>query len=206
MIKILLVEDHKLVRQAWRNILLTQNDIKIIGEAETGSEALAFVKEVTPDIILLDINLKGENGSAIIPVLCNILPHPKIIVVSMNGEYSFVKSMFKLGVIGYVTKNASLEDMLAGIREVAAGNKYLSQDLRQMFNESALDEADRPLITVKEIEIIKLIAQGLSNKEIAAVQNISEKTVEGRKTSIYKKLQIKNNIGLLKYATENGFI
>lgn len=206
MIKILLVEDHKLVRQAWRNILLTQSDIKIIGEAETGTEALAFVRQTSPDIILLDINLKGESGSAIIPTLCNILPHPKIVVVSMNSEYSFVKNMFKLGVVGYVTKNASLEDMLAGIREVAQGKKYLSQDLRQLFAESALDEGEKPTISLKEIEIIKLIAQGLTNKEIAHAQNISEKTVEGRKTSIYKKLQIKNNVGLLKYASDNGFI
>lgn len=206
MIKILLVEDHKLVRQAWRNILLTQEDIVIIGEAETGTEALAFVKDTPPDIILLDINLKGENGSAIIPVLCNILPHPKIVVVSMNAEYSFVKNMFKLGVVGYITKNASLEDMLYGIREIANGNTYMSQDLKDVFNDSAIEEVERPGITIKEIEIIRLIAKGLSNKEIAAEKNISEKTVEGRKTSIYKKLQIKNNIGLLKYATENGFI
>jgi len=206
MIKILLVEDHKLVRQAWRNILLTQDDIRIIGEAETGTEALAFVKVTAPDIILLDINLKGENGSTIIPVLCNILPHPRIIVVSMNAEYSFVKSMFKLGVVGYITKNASLEDMLLGIREVSEGNKYMSQDLKQLFTESAIDDVERPNITIKEIEIIRLIAKGLSNKEIAVARNISEKTVEGRKTSIYKKLQIKNNIGLLKYATDNGFV
>jgi two-component system invasion response regulator UvrY len=206
MIKILLVEDHKLVRQAWRNLLLAQKDIVIIGEAETNDEALAFIKTTTPDIILLDVNLKGQNGSEIIPTLCNILPHPKIIIVSMNTEYSFVKSMFKLGIMGYITKNASLEDMLFGIREVAKGVKYKSQDLKQIFTEQEIDGEERPNITIKEIEIIRLIAKGLSNREIAIERNISEKTVEGRKTSIYKKLQIKNNVGLLKYATDNGFI
>jgi two-component system, NarL family, invasion response regulator UvrY len=206
MIKILLVEDHKLVRQAWRNLLLTNKEIVIIGEAESGEEAIAFVRSSTPDIILLDINLKGENGSTIIPTLCNILPHPKIIIVSMNAEYSFVKSMFKLGAIGYITKNASLDDMLNGIVEVANGNKYLSQDLRQIVTDTNLDEAEKPGITAKEIEIVRLIAKGFSNKDIASELAISEKTVEGRKTSIYKKLGIKNNVGLLKYASDNGFI
>ncbi|WP_317897652.1 response regulator transcription factor [Aurantibacillus circumpalustris] len=206
MIKILLVEDHKLVRQAWRNLLLTNNEIVIIGEAETGEEALAFVRGSIPDIILLDINLKGENGSVIIPTLCNILPHPKIIVVSMNTEYSFVKTMFKLGVLGYISKNASLEDMLTGIAEVAKGNKYLSHDLKQVFIDTSVEETEKPAITLKEVEIIRLIAQGFQNKEIASKLLISEKTVEGRKTSIYRKLQIKNNLGLLKYANDNGYV
>lgn len=206
MIRILLVEDHKLVRQAWKNLLLTQENFKIVGEAETGAEALDFVRKTSTDIILLDINLKGENGSAIIPTLCNILPHPKIIIVSMNSDYSFVKNMFGMGVMGYITKNASLEDMLTGIIEVNHGRKYLSQDLKQVFAGQALEENEKVIITIKEIEIIRLIANGLSNKDIATRLGISEKTVEGRKTSIYKKLQIKNNVGLLKYATENGLV
>lgn len=206
MIKILLVEDHTLVRQAWRNILLEQKDIRIIGEAESGSEALAFVKTTSPDIILLDMNLKGDRGSDIVPEICNILPHPRIIVVSMNAEFSFVKSMFRLGVVGYITKNASLDDLLEGIREAHKGNRYMSRDLRQLFAEAMTEDADRPTITVKEMEIIRLIARGLSNREIAQATNISEKTVEGRKTSIYKKLQVKNNVGLLKYASDNGLV
>lgn len=206
MIKILLVEDHKLVRQAWKSLLLTKKDVVIIGEAETGGEALSFVRKTTPDIILLDVNLKGENGSAIIPTLCNILPHPKIIIISMNAERSFVKNMFKLGVLGYITKNASLDDMLNGIAEVAKGNKYLSQDLKDVFNEAESDENEKPEITLKEAEIIRHIAMGMTNKDIALKLNISEKTVEGRKTSIYKKLRIKNNVGLLKYAGDRGYI
>lgn len=206
MIKILLVEDHKLVRQAWRNLLLVENDIVIIGEAETGTEALLFVKKNTPDIILLDINLKGESGSDIIPQLCNILPHPKIIIVSMNAEFSFVKNMFKLGVMGYITKNASLDDMLLGIRQVYAGEKYKSKDLMDIFEDELTSGAEHPNISMKQIEIIKLIAKGFTNKEIVKHCNISEKTVEGRKTAIYKKLHVKNNVGLLKYANENGFI
>ncbi|MCC6370810.1 MAG: response regulator transcription factor [Bacteroidia bacterium] len=205
MIKILLVEDHKLVRQAWRNLLITKQNFKIIGEAETGDEALEFVRNTTPDIILLDINLKGENGSRIIPTLCNILPHPKIIIVSMNSEYSFVKSMFKLGVKGYITKNATMDDMLIGIVEVANGGSYLSQDMKTLFDQQSISENEKQSLTVKEIEIVRLIAKGFSNKHIAENLGISEKTVEGRKTSIYKKLRIKNNVGLLNYANDKGF-
>ncbi len=204
MIKILLVEDHKLVRQAWRNLLVEQKDIRIIGEAETSAEALDFIKNITPDIILLDINLKGETATSAIPVFCNILPHPKIIIVSMHDEHSVVKSMFRLGVKGYITKNASLEELLQGIREVYAGNTYLSYDLRQLITHKALEEEEKTTLTIKEIEIIRLIAKGLSNNEIATAINISEKTVEGRKTRIYKKLNVKNNVGLLNYASDKG--
>lgn len=204
MIKILLVEDHKLVRQAWRNLLVEQKDIRIIGEAETSAEALDFIKTITPDIILLDINLKNETAASIVPVFCNILPHPRIIIVSMHDEHSVVKSMFRLGVKGYITKNASLEELLQGIREVYAGNTYLSYDLRELIAHKALEEEEKTTLTIKEIEIIRLIAKGLSNSEIAATINISEKTVEGRKTRIYKKLNIKNTIGLLKYASDKG--
>ncbi len=206
MINILLVEDHQLVRQAWRNLLLSQRDIRIVGEAETGTEALSFVRITAPDIVLLDVNLKGENSSVIIPTLCDILPHPKIIIVSMSSEYSFVKNMFKLGVMGYITKNASVDDMLLGIREVFNGNKFLSQDIKFLFANESVEKIERPSLSLKEIEIIRQIAKGLTNKEIANLLTISEKTVEGRKTAIYKKLQIKNNIGLLKYASDNGFI
>ncbi len=206
MINILLVEDHQLVRQAWRNLLHSQSEYRIIGEAETCKEALAFIRTTSLDIILLDVNLKGENGSTIISTICNILPHPKIIIVSMNSEFSFVKSMFKLGAMGYITKNASIEDMLLGIKEVSNGGKFLSQDLKNLFANNSVEKIEKLNLTIKELEIIKHISCGLSNKEIAALLNISEKTVEGRKTIVYKKLQVKNNVGLLKYATDNGLI
>lgn len=204
MIKILLVEDHKLVRQAWRSLLSSKSGYTIIGEAESGSEALDLIRQHNPDIILLDINLKGESGSAIIPTICNILPHPKIIVVSMNGEYSFVKNTFRLGVKGYITKNAPLQDMLIGIDEVAMGNTFMSSDLSSLFSHVTEDSGEA--VSLKEIDVLRLIARGYSNKTIAQELGISEKTVEGRKTNIYRKLKVKNNVGLLKYASENGLL
>jgi len=204
MIKILLVEDHKLVRQAWRTLLSSKSAYTIVGEAESGAEALELIRQHNPDIILLDINLKGESGNAIIPTICNILPHPKIIVVSMNGEYSFVKNMFKLGVKGYITKNAPLQDMLSGIEEVARGKVFMSSDLTELFRQDT--EASGGSVSIKEIEVLRLIARGYSNKTIAQELGISEKTVEGRKTSIYRKLKVKNNVGLVKYASQNGLL
>ena len=205
-IKILLVEDHQLVREAWNLMLSSYSDFKIIGEIDNLDNLEAGLHQYRPDIILLDLNIKGKLSIDYVPIICGILPNPKIIVVSMNSEYYVIKKMFSLGVKGYISKNSSSKDLIEGIRKIYDGEVYTSPDVTRLLTENSLSDLNTLKLSVKDISIIKQITEGASNKDIAAAENVSEKTVESRKTKIFKKVNVKNSPELVTFALKNGLV
>ena len=206
MIRILLIEDHLLVREAWKDALSKVDGYEIVGESDNMADAYEKVSLLKPNIILMDINLHGENGAELVYKICNTIPNPKIIVVSMNNEYSFIKKMFSTGIKGYVTKFSPKSDLIEAIKKVYTGETYLCSEVRKLFLQKSLNPSkeDNLSLSLRELDIIKLITKGMANKEIATQLDLSIKTVEGHKTKIYKKLGVKSIAELITYGKAKG--
>lgn len=205
-ITILLVEDHKLVREAWQSTLSTFPNLKIVGEADNNDDAFKLTRSLMPDIIIMDINLKGESGVDAIKNIINVIAKPRIIIVSMQSEIAFVKKMFTFGVMGYVTKNSSKSELIESINKVYEGSKYICKELNDILISESLENRKEPALTAREAEILPLICKGLTNVEISECLNIHIKTIEGHKTNIYKKLNVKNTLALINYANSKGLL
>ena len=205
MIKIFLIEDHLLIREVWKDILSSNSKYTIVGETDNIHNAYEQICLLKPDIIMMDINLKGENGASLIQKICDTIPFPKIIVVSMNDEYSFIKKLFSIGIKGYVTKNSPKSDLLESVEKVYNGEKFFCTEVKKIFLNKSIDgESPSENLSLKELEIIKQITKGNSNKQIASNLNLSIKTVEGHKTKIYKKLGVQSIAELISYGKLKG--
>lgn len=205
-IKIILVEDHQLVREAWKSSLLNEQKYSIVAEAENVKDAVHLIKMVKHDVIILDINLKNESGVDVIVQVMDFLAKPKIIIVSMMSEYSFIKNMMNLGVKGYVTKNSSITELIKAIEAVNEGKTYLCNEINEIIINKSLMQETSENLTNKEIVVLKQICSGKSTKEISSDLNVSVKTIEGHKTKLYKKVNTSNLIGLINYAKQKGII
>lgn len=203
-ITIFLAEDHKLVRDAWKLTIEDNPHFSIVGEAETGSDALEFCSSQKVDIIIMDINLKDGSSVEIIKKMIDTIPNVKIIVVSMLNVYSIIKDLYKSGIKSFLTKNSSKEELIEAIQKVYNNEKYYSTEISQLLLER--DNETINTLNSKEIKIIQLICDGLSNKEIGEQMKMSEKTIEGYKTKIFKKLKVFNNLGIYSFAQKNGLI
>lgn len=200
---VIVVDDHQLVREMWRELFAKNADIEVIGESGVFDEAIEMVKSKRPDIVLLDINLSQASGFDAVPLIRKFAPGTRVIAVSMHSQPAYAKKMLKLGAKGYVTKNSSREEMLKAITEVMNGRTYVCMEIRTIISEQMLtDEPAGPDVkdlSLREIEIIKLIKEGLSSKEIAAQLNISVRTAEVHRHNILKKLQLKNTAALINF-------
>ena len=205
-IKIILVEDHQLVREAWKSSLLNEKKYTIVAEAENVKDAVHLIKMVKHDVIILDINLKDESGVDVIHQIIDFLAKPKIIIVSMLSEYSFIKNMLTLGVKGYVTKNSSISELIKAIESVYEGKTFLCNEINEIIIKKSMMVETSENLTNKEIIVLKQICSGRSTKEMSVDLNVSVKTIEGHKTKIYKKVNTSNLIGLINYAKKKGII
>jgi len=200
---VIVVDDHQLVREMWRELFAKNTGIEVIGESGVFDEAIEMVKSKRPDIVLLDINLSQASGFDAVPLIRKFAPGTRVIAVSMHSQPAYAKKMLKLGAKGYVTKNSSREEMLKAITEVMNGRTYVCMEIRTIISEQMLtDEPAGPDVkdlSLREIEIIKLIKEGLSSKEIAAQLNISVRTAEVHRHNILKKLQLKNTAALINF-------
>ncbi|MBS1637570.1 MAG: response regulator transcription factor [Bacteroidetes bacterium] len=205
-IKIALIEDHLLIRDAWKSLLSKRSHYSIVAETDNIDDAFSIISATRPDVILMDINLKGKNGAELISEICNKIAHPRIIVVSMNNEYSFVKKMFKLGIMGYVTKFSSQEDFINSIEQVYQGKKYMCEEIKNLFLNNTIhaERNDTENFSIRELDIIRFVSKGFGNKEIAQNLQISIKTVEGHKTKIYKKLGARSIAEIISYSKAKG--
>jgi DNA-binding NarL/FixJ family response regulator len=201
MISILLIEDHLLVRESWKEVLGKVNDFQIVAESDNQDDAFEKIQKFRPNVILLDINLKGVASVDLIKKIVDTMPHPKIIVVSMNIEYFFIKKMFTYGIKGYVTKYSPKDDLIDAIYKVQGGETYFCSEVRKLFLDSKQEEVK---LSYKELEILKLISKGMGNKQIAAHWNVSVKAVESHKTKIYKKLRLSSIAELISYGKSRG--
>lgn len=206
-ISIVLVDDHDIVRDGIQSLLLTQEDFQVVGTAGSYKELLSLLKDSSPDIILLDINLPDKSGIEITRELAEKNAQVKIIILSMYITQDFIVNAFKCGAKGYIPKNTSKDDLFEAIRTVSGGGEYYHPIIAKALVGSITKEAERQqeqdLLSRREIEVLTLYAKGMTNKEISDKLFISPRTVESHKNHIMQKLDVKSQIDMLKYAIRN---
>lgn len=207
-ISIILADDHKLIRDSWSFILNSDPRFTVIGETSNGDEAVHAVKKLKPDIVLMDVNMAPVNGFEATKLITKYSPGSKVIAVSMHTMPAYAKRMMQVGAMGYVTKNSSKDEMIKAIIEVNNGRKYICEEVKNILAQKELEEeteqGDMNNLSRRELDIIQLIKQGLSSKEIVLQLDISLKTVEVHRYNILKKLKLKNTAALVNFINANG--
>jgi two-component system invasion response regulator UvrY len=207
-ITIMIVDDHTLIRETWSYLLGRNEDLEVIAELGDGQRAIEIARDKRPNIVLLDINMSPLNGFDILKMIRKLSPGSKVIAVSMHSQPAYAKKMLRLGARGYVTKNSPRKEMLDAIHQVQAGNVYICQEVKNILSEQMMNEDEGAdglnQLSEREIEVINLIRNGLSSKEIADKLAISIKTVEVHRHNILKKLKVKNTASLINYINSSG--
>jgi DNA-binding NarL/FixJ family response regulator len=210
-IKVLIADDHQLFREGLMNLISSAPDIEVIGEAKDGKEATEKVKTLNPDVVLIDIGMPRMNGIEATRIIKKQQQGIKVIAVSMHSDRQFVKGILEAGADGYLLKNCTYRQLIEAIKSVVEGKKYLSDDITEMVIQGYLDPADEVAgnqaeLSERELEILKLYAEGKSTREISEKLFISVKTVGTHKQHIYEKLGLKSNADMVKYAIKEGLI
>lgn len=207
MIRILLVEDHAVVRNGYRRLLDAEQDMRVVAEAASADEAYACLVAGGVDLAVVDLNLKGGSGIEAIRRMLAREAGLRVLVISMHDNPSFVTQAMRAGALGYLTKNSEPEEMLTGLREVAAGRRVLSEDVARAVAAAAL-EGDAPLarLTPREFDVLRLAARGESPGTIARSMHLSQKTIHNHLSAIRQKLEADNDFKLLQLAARYGLI
>lgn len=212
MIRVLLVDDHTILREGVRALLADEPEIVVVGEAGDGQEALEKVELLRPDVVLMDMVMPRMNGLEATGEIRRRYPGTKVLILSMYDDDEYVQQVIQAGASGYLLKGMAADDLILAIREVHAGSSFLNpavaakliQDyVRRVRGDHA--EGDEPL-TAREREVLKLIAEGNTNQEIADVLCLSRKTVESHRANIMRKLNLHDVTELVKYAIRKGLI
>lgn len=206
-IKIILADDHPLIRAGFKTLLGKNEDFEILGEAGNGKELINLVKVQTPDIVLIDISMPEMSGLDAFVEIRKELPDIKFIVLSMHEEREYVLKAVRNGINGYLLKNVGREELEDAIRNVHAGGKCFSPVVAGILADSIQAPEESPgLITSREKEVLSLVAEGFSTKQIADKLDISARTVESHRVNLLKKLKVNNTAELIKKASENKLI
>jgi two-component system response regulator NreC len=209
MIRVVVVDDHAVVRSGLRLLLDQEADIETVGEAGDAREAIFEVRSKHPDVVIVDVTMPGESGIEVLPKLLEESPETKALVLSMHDDPSYVRDAFAAGAGGYVLKEAVDTEVVAAVRQVAAGKRYVNPDLGARLVEAdararAAVEAD-PL-SDREREVLRLLALGHTNQEIAKMLYISVRTAETHRAHVMQKLRLSTRAELVRYALEHGVI
>jgi len=209
-IKVLLAEDHTIVRQGIRSLLEPQMDIEVIGEAEDGLDAVKKTEELRPDVVIMDISMPKLNGIDATRLIKKNVPNTKVLVLTMHELQEYVEQILRAGASGYLIKKTAMSELINAIRAVNQGLSFLSPSVSKMMVDKFRKTMDATIkeepITARERQILQLIAEGHTNKEIAKILSLSVRTVETHRTHIMRKLNIHDVAGLTKYAIQKGFI
>ena len=212
-LRVLLVDDHDLFRTGLRN-LLEEQGLEVVGEASTGAEAIAHVRELTPDVVVMDLNMPGMGGVEATRHIAEVSPLTRVVMLTISDEDNDVIDAILAGACGYLLKDASIQDLVAGIRSAARGESLISphiagkvlQRIRATSAQPEIERLIRAELSDREIEVLKLIASGKDNAVIAAELHISPKTVKNHISNILMKLQIDNRIQAAVYAVRSGIV
>jgi two-component system, NarL family, response regulator NreC len=211
-INVLLADDHPIVRQGLRNLLISEQDFKVIGEASDGLQAMELVNKLRPDVLVVDLMMPALNGLEVIRRAKHDLPDLRIIVLSMQNADAYVIESFKLGASGYVLKDTGPAELIQAIRDVVAGQRYLSPGISerltntyiQLSNETIDDPYGR--LSNREREVLQLTAEGFTSTEIAARLFISTRTAELHRAKVMRKLNLHSQNDLIRYALKRGIL
>ena len=209
MIKVILIDDHELVRTGIRHILESVADIEVVGEGETGEDALKLTKKYKPDVLLMDLNMPGIGGIEATRRLMQTKPGVQIIVLTVHAEKPYPTQLFKVGAMGYMTKGCSAKELLSAIRTVSKGERYLSTEVAKNLAMSLLPGAeDVPFdhLSHREMQVLLMIAEGENLANISDKLCISPKTVSTYRHRLFEKLDVSNDVELTHLAIKNGLL
>ncbi len=209
-IKVLVADDHPVVRKGLQTCLSRQARLRIVGEAADGDEALRKTRELLPDIVLMDISMPGLNGLAVTEILRKEAPQVKVLVLSVHSNKNYIFRVIQAGAHGYVSKEAPPDELLKAIESICAGEPYFSEEIARAalteFVSGGGKKEPFSQLTSREREVLVSIAEGKSNKEIADKLGIGVRTIETHRERIMRRLNIHSVAGLTKYAIANGLI
>ena len=207
-IRILLADDHAVVRQGFKMILAAQPDMEIVGEAANGREAVELAEQLRPDVVVMDVSMPELNGIEATRRLASSVPHVRVVALSMHKDSVYVREILRAGARGYLLKDSGAADLVAAIRAVASGESYLSPAVSNAVLDDYRRHATNPidLLTSREREVLQMLAEGKTNKEIAGVLNLSVYTVEAHRGRIMEKLNLHSIGELVRFAVRNGLI
>jgi DNA-binding NarL/FixJ family response regulator len=216
MTKIFLVDDHAILRDGLKYILSAIPEFEVVGEAGDGREAISRIERLRPDIVVLDISLPSMSGVEVARQLGKFVPDTKIIILSRHDNEEYVQELLAIGVSGYILKEGAGDDLIKAINEVIQGNIYLSPRItKKVISDFMLSRTrvaggapgdPMPLLSNREKEILKLIAEGKTGDEIASILRIAANTVKVHRMNIMQKLEVHNTVDLVKYAIRKGLI
>lgn len=213
--RLLIVDDHPLFREGLKAILRRDPQFEVVGEAGSCAEGLRVAKACRPDLAILDISLPDRSGIHLARELRQMLPGLSILMVSMHAKVDYVAEAIKVGALGYLTKDAATVSLIAGLQAVAAGQPYLDPTVSVEISRALLSNVPRrdedshsayDSLTPREREVMRLVVEGLSNKEVAGALEISVKTAEHHRGSLMHKLGLQNSVELVRYASKLGLI
>lgn len=207
-IKIILVDDHQMFRDGVKSVLTDEENIEIIGEVGTAKDLYSLLKLNTPDLIITDISMPDISGIEIAKYVSEKYPDVKILILSMHSNEEFITKALSVGANGYLPKDTSMTELLEAIHVIYKGDNYFNKNisdtiLKSIINKSKKDSSEQEALTKREKEVIKLVVEGLTNKEIAEKLFISIRTVDSHKNNIMQKLNLKSSVELVKYAIKN---
>ena len=211
-IRILLADDHKIVRDGLRTLIGKETGMEVVGEAENGRKALKMAEKIRPNVVIMDVTMPDMNGIEATRKMLTEVPGVKVIALSMHSDRRFVLGMLEAGASGYLMKDCAFDELAKAVRSVATGQTYLSPSIADVLVKGYLDKvnekisAARSPLTEREREILQLLAEGRSSKEIAAHLGVSVKTVETHRRNMMQKLNMRSVAELTKYAIREGLI
>ncbi|MBK7833678.1 MAG: response regulator transcription factor [Gemmatimonadaceae bacterium] len=217
-IRVLLVDDHGIVREGLRQVLLADGDFDVVGEAANGVQALDIAARERPDVVLLDLTMPGDSGLVVAQKLRQEVPNSRVLILSVHDDAEYVLESVRAGAHGYLRKDTTPADLRAAIRAVHSGDAYFSPAVAKRLTEVLRSESSVPApapvvvpasldaLTNREREVLAAVARGLLNKEIAGQLGISVRTVEAHRDSLVRKLGIRSAAGLTRFAMEQGLL
>ncbi len=211
--RVLLADDHAVLRSGLRLLLTSQNEFEVIGEASSGIETLSLAEELQPDLILLDLSMPTLGGLDVLPTLRKLVPSTRILILTMHDDPQYLRQALKHGASGYVLKKAADAELLSAMRGVLCGEVYVHPSMTRVLLEDMLPESQSTnkeyeweSLSEREQEVLKMVALGHTSAEIASQLNLSAKTVETYRTRGMEKLGLRTRAALVRFALQNGLI
>lgn len=209
MIRVVIADDHNIVRAGLKSLLSAEAGVEVVGEAADGRAAIEAVQRTRPDVLLVDLSMPGLNGVEAVRWVRELVPAPQVLVLSMHASPDYVRPAVRAGAAGYLVKGAGLDDLLSALKAVAAGGKFYGPEAQRALAgdagpDQSVDSVER--LSPREREVLQRVAEGQSNKEIAAALGLSHKTVDAHRTRVMQKLDLHDAQALTRYAIRKGLV
>lgn len=211
MIRVLLVDDHKLLREGVRQLLSESSEVEVVGEAENGAQALELVEQLRPDVAVVDLSMPRKDGIEVTSEIRALDLDTRVLILTMFSDEQHAVRTLRAGASGFISKTAELDELLKAIKDVHAGQRYLPADIAsEIAADTGPDKSNNKkpaeILSKREFQVMCYLAGGLTNREIAEELGISVKTVDTHRGHVLKKLHLRNNADITRFAIRNGFV